>query len=598
MSSVANSKTRLSQLEQKLIQSIRKSIGYTRRSTQRLLVVQSDGLTMQALVVDLQAGKLVIEQVLASRALEPRAVVADLLLQLAEREVAVPSQAIVVSTQIIPALVELPLEGGGVLPEPKMLELVRWEMEALLTEHSCQWPLGWLLIGRGYLSAEQREQALSSLRAEQALAKSRGGRSPARFGEVVLQNGWIDREQLEECLALQERLLLLDSSIDCSWLPQPVALEHHPKAWLCAAMNSTLRQDWMQAFAWHNIRLQWLYPAAGTVAAGLPQIEVAQAIVDIQPSVVSCMRVEAGQVVSYAMRNSCEQTLEVAVLLDLCKPILRNDVTELYIAGCHAQRDMYKQQLSDHLSVECIDLQVNLATQVNIVAAIEPPAVLDAAGSMVTSCLHFYSLANAASAIQLQGEPPPPPLYRQPRIQLVAALALLLLVVTSNEAWFAWQKRHLQARIADNERKATVILAANEKLGKQDAEHKKVQAQLQQWMTTYADFRARKQAIESVLIRRQQFVEALLPALGRIIPNRVMIDSFEELDWYKFELRGWGLDQQAIDSFNERLTQALESWGLYIADSPSEVNRHNGVEGYRFTFTLEHRVDFPQDKRG
>ncbi len=564
------------------------------KKSNRLLVAESDGLTLRALVVGLHGDKVIVEQTLKSRAMEPRAAIGDLLKQLEERGVTPPKQAILLNTNIIPTLLELPIEGKEVLPDQRMLELVRWEMEALLTEQLSQWNLGWLLIGRGYLTEEQRDEIIDDMQALKLATQASGGRTPARFGEEAIKREWINREQLEECLALQESLHLFDSSVDCSWQPSPIQAGRQPGLWLCAAMSSTLRQSWVEAFAHHQVRLQWLYPAAGATAPSLAQFKSPQVVVEIQPGVVVCSRVEEGQVVFLGLIKCCDHTVKADEIIELCQSALSSDIEKIYLTGCHPRRENLAKTLSEKLQRPFVPLQELLSAHCVFQSALEPGVEhgiesnkADEFGGMLSSCFHFYGLTSADSAIQLQGEPPPPPLYKQSIVQLGAALGLLLMIMTGNEAWALWKTKQIDAEIAENEHKTSLILAANEKLASKDDEYQSVKKSRDEWAATFQKESARKQAIESVLIKRQQFVEALLPMLGRVVPDRVVVTAFEEQQWYRFKLNGWGMNQEAIDSFNELLIYELESWGLYIANSPSEVEHRNGIEGYRFSFMLK-----------
>jgi len=556
------------------------------KKSNRLLVAESDGLTLHALVVDLRGDKVIVEQSLKSRAMEPRVAIGDLLKQLEGRRIAPPKQAILLNANIIPTLLALPIDGEDVLPDQRMLELVRWEMEALLTEQLSQWNLGWLLIGRGYLTESQRDEIIDAMEALKMKTQTSGGRTPARFGEEAIKREWINREALEECLVLQESLHLFDSSIDCSWLPSPTRAGRAPGLWLCAAMSSTLRQSWVEAFAHHQVRLQWLYSSAGAAVPSLAQFASPQVVLEIQPGMVVCSRVEEGQVVFLALMKCCAHTVSADEITELCQSALSSDIEKIYLAGRHPRCDVLTKVLSERLQRPFVPLQELWLARSEIQPGAEPDEAVDF-GGMLSSCFHFYGLAPAESAIQLQGVPPPPPLYQQPVLQLTAVVVLLLLMVAGNEAWVAWHTAQVNAKIVENERKTMLILAANEKLVSRDDEYQSVQKTRDKWSLTYQKESARKQAIESVLIKRQQFVEALLPMLGRVVPDSVVMTAFEEQAWYQFKLDGWGLNQEAIDSFNEQLAYELEDWGLYIADSPSEVERRHGIEGYRFSFVLE-----------
>lgn len=571
------------------------------KKSSSLLICETNGFTLRAIVATFRDNTLHIEYVMQSRAMVPRAAIAGLISQLEQADVSLPRQAILLSASMVPAMLDLPIDAGVTLAEQRMTELVRWEMEALLTEQLSQWSIGWLLIGRGYLAESQRDQIIQDVEDLKLATKTRGGRAPSRFGEEAIKRGWINREQLEECLALQENLHLLDNQIDCCWVSRPAVGEpgrnHAPPPWRCAAMATALRQDWVDAFAHNGLSLQWVYPSAGMNATALLNDEAqSQVMLEIQPGEVVCTRIEAQQIVSLTVHKCCSHSLNIDELVELCQPAMGAAVKQLWIAGSHPRREALVAELAERLQCICEAWEPRLHEHYQMAPGCALPEGLvceedltQSISSLVAAGLHHLSQTDVASLLRLRGEPPPPPLYKRPRMQVAAAAAGLLFSVGATESYFAWQVDGMQAEILANESKITKIEAANERLANENEEYQEAQAQLEKWQATHQQITQRKKAIESVLIKRQQFVEALLPTLSRIVPEGVMVTAINEQTWYQFNLQGWGLDQQAVDSFNERLTRELETWGLYISDSPSEMELRDDIEGYRFSFTLEPR---------
>ena len=565
------------------------SLGRFAKKTNALLVCETDGFTLRSILVKQEHGKLVITHQLSSRLMKPESALADLLSQLDRQGEPLPKQMLLLSSNIIPALLALPVKEEANITKPRMLELVRWEMEALLTEQLSQWNLGWLLIGRGYLSEADRDAILADMTAFKVNAQNHGGRTPPRFGEEALKRELITREQLDECLALQESLHLLDTRLDCDWLESPTSKGEHSGQWWCSAVNTALRQNWVEGCATHNMRLRQLYPIASSCAAGLPKSECGQIVIEAQQGSVCCSRVIQGEVVAFAMGKCCDVTLGVESLLQLYRSVIGSGEEPVYFAGRHRRRVVLSAEFAERTQQTVVPLSEVLLGECELSELLHKQAEfdLDANAPLICAALHYYQQASGASLVPLPGAPPPPPLYKQPWAQLTGATLFLLLSMGSSEAWFAWQSSQINQQIAENERKTALILEANEQLLDANTEYKALQKELEEWKGSYALFNDRKRAIEKVLIKRQQFVEELLSALSRAIPSDVMVAELNEPEWYRFELKGWGLNQQAIDSFNEALTRELEMWGLYVADSPSEYASRNNTEGYRFSFTLE-----------
>ena len=108
-----------------------------------------------------------------------------------------------------------------------------------------------------------------------------------------------------------------------------------------------------------------------------------------------------------------------------------------------------------------------------------------------------------------------------------------------------------------------------------------------------SDLRGEKQLIEQLIIKRQSFVERLLPVLSESINDGVILDSLQEKSWYQFSITGRAVDQASIDDFNQVLSISLEPLNMYISSSPSTFRgdaavTQNGV--YVFEFLLQRRT--------
>jgi Tfp pilus assembly protein PilN len=130
----------------------------------------------------------------------------------------------------------------------------------------------------------------------------------------------------------------------------------------------------------------------------------------------------------------------------------------------------------------------------------------------------------------------------------------------------------------------------NEKLSANNSDMARLNTELSTWRTREKAVIARKKAIESVLIERQQFAENILGVIAERLPEDAVIYSIREIGWYEMEIQGWALSQSMVDRFNASLSRALDDWDMYIKDSPSEAKGLMGTDafsGYAFTFSIE-----------
>jgi hypothetical protein len=592
-------KTKLHQLPQtvsQILEKLKQNNFFNKKSTQKILVAESDSFGLKALIIFPSGNQLVIEKSAYSNNPDPQSALGEVLAQLGCEGKDFPKEAILNCANVIPALLDLPVDDSSSLSSPKMLELVRWEMETLMSEQLSQWTIGWLLMGRGHLSEAQRDEILQEMTEDAQVSASRGGRAPARFGEEAIKREYVTREQLEECLALQENLFLLDDAIDCSWYPKPTDSSKNTSQkglWSCTAISSAHRREWVNAFDYHKIRLNWIYPIAGVSACSLsldPKTQHAQILCEIQSGYIACSRIENQQLTQFSHAKCCDHSVTVDEISALCQSLLSTDISNIFYSGQHPRINELVAALSVSLNREMIPVSELLETQCQIDTMISgsPAFNLMHWSSLIGASQHFFDLAATRCAVQLQGKAPPPPIYKQPQIQLYGICALLLLAVAVTEAYFVFSTSSMETQIADNEVKISNIEFINETTNSKSEEYKEVQLKYDKLEQQYNRLKERKYNIESVLIKRQQFAESLLPMIANNLPDKIILHKVTEETWYQLRIEGWSMTQSAIDDFNAQLSRAAEIWNLYISDSPSEVQTGwQKLEGYKFSFTLK-----------
>jgi hypothetical protein len=509
-----------------------------------------------------------------------------------------PDEAIMVTNQAVHAMLELPVGKGHSMPASRMLEMVRWEMESLASEHLTQWNIGWLLLGRGYLTEAQREEVLNVLKVNADDMVGRGGRAPVRFGEEAIKREFITREQLEECLSIQEASYFLDDSIDCSWLPEPINSSDQKGLWLCGAMSSSARQKWVTAFKGQDIRLNWIYPQAGLGALSLflgtgKQVSPVskfdgQLYVSIERAYVVCVKIENQQITQVSMTRCSDFSLVLGDVVELCQPMLGTDIKTLWIDGLHWRIKDLASELGNLLnrSVQFIDSVQTHHYQMktdDALASTPTSAVLCAAQ-------HYWGFLPNTEAIRLQGHPPPPPKYRQSFYQIAACVMCFLLTVGGVEIGFFAHHQSIKNKIAGINETVEKIERANEKLVASNKDSQELTEKINELKLRKAEVKNRKESIKSVLIERQRFAEEILNVIVGRLPKEAVIFHIRETDWYVMEISGWAYSQSSVDEFNVKLSRALSAWNMYISDSPSEsksIGVSSGINGYAFTFTIK-----------
>lgn len=173
-----------------------------------------------------------------------------------------PRQVVLVTNAAIAALLDLPVQPDKTRSDDEMSSMISWELEAHLEDNNDLYNLGAILAGRGLVTQHQRHDIAVELETRRVR-----GNGLARYGEVAVDLGLIDNDQLNESLLLQERLVVSNAKLACGWQLQTLAREDKTDhLWLCTGLDSGLRSQWHRAFAQNGLKLTGILPLAGAAA--------------------------------------------------------------------------------------------------------------------------------------------------------------------------------------------------------------------------------------------------------------------------------------------------------------------------------------------
>ncbi len=328
---------------------------------QSLLVLHHDGFSLTGAVVHAGLGALHIQARGRSVAIELPSAVAEVVAQIKESGLAkLPKKAVLISVSAISALLELPVDPQKPRPDAQMHELVRWELESLFANHNQRWCIGALLMGRGHLTAAQREQVVEGVLAGNAASNHR---LTVRFGEEAQRLGFVNREQIDVCLALQEKLVQFDDETQCGWTAQQAVddfdedvdeqLPRYP--WLVCGIAQGQRKAWVRACDRNKLFLSAIYPALGAGFQNLPDARE-QLFVHVQQEEFVVMRGSPGALRSYRVELSKNGLADPVQVVDLCFEEMRPDITHIYLNYSGAGSTLLQEQLAERLEREVVDL--------------------------------------------------------------------------------------------------------------------------------------------------------------------------------------------------------------------------------------------------
>ena len=171
-------------------------------------------------------------------------------------------------------------------------------------------------------------------------------------------------------------------------------------------------------------------------------------------------------------------------------------------------------------------------------------------------------------------------------MQLALVLIALSVAVGINELHYGYTEKQTLAEVQQNQLAVEKIEGINDKLNSKNTEYNELKAKKEQRKEELMLLANRKQGLNSVLLKRQEFVAQLLPLISRSINELIILDQVNENTWYHFEVTGWASDQLAIDKFNQELTGQLEQWSMQITNNSSQAEDNYGTRGYQFTMSL------------
>ncbi|WP_415901930.1 hypothetical protein ACMXYR_13100 [Neptuniibacter sp. QD29_5] len=561
-----------------------------------LLVLKTDGFGLRATVINGNRDALKVTVSVSSQQIDPIAALTDVLEQL--KNVLgknVPSNALLLHISAIPDLVQI-TESFDSPEAENLLEMLRWEMEGVVAMQSPNWDLGWLLMGRGYITPEQREELVHLVTEEKQLSAQHGGRSPMRLGEVAIREQMVSKEQIAECLHIQQKLQLADQRLLTQWRPQPK--EESPysdddlgdaQKFLCSAMPAAQHQQWLDAVkkvggssGFPKLNLRQVYPFAGSSVPLLDSSDTLL-ITEFHKAYVFCAVLQDNQIREVAMVKCSSHVLDAGA------------VAEVLTTGSFAQANRWlvadgDSTFNDQISQLESLLQLD-AESLAQAAADKIPSGRNELLAELGAARHFLGSA-PLSVAPLIGMPPPDPIYRSNGFKIAMAACVLPLLIAAYEGAYHLKLKSLEAELLAAEQQLEAFKDQSSKARKKYTEAKQNIAVFQKKTKELGSLQAEKQLVEQVIVKRQSFVERLLPVLSESINDGVVLESMKESSWYEFSITGKAVDQASIDDFNQVLSISLEPLNMYIAKSPSNFRgdsalMQNGI--YVFEFVLKYK---------
>ncbi len=540
-----------------------------------LLVCETDGFIMRGAVFTRAGKEIVVIHKAQSQQANMADAVADLIKQL-KNEGWDGDQAVLLSPTVLSTIIELPVNPKKPRPLPQMQELVRWEAEPLLMQHATKWSVGHLLVGRGYMTAEQAEAVIDM---QQSKPNTAGGLGIAdkfalrRFGELAEELGYIRSSQLKACLAGQEWLKSDDEEIECGWIPQGEVPDiPGTYNWLVSCTSKSLLQRWTKTFSTQGVTLQAMYPLAGCSSVLLAD-KASDAILleSHADSAFVQQLVEDKIVAQFLLVNPAKQPVELCI--ESFHTLNPSATEAAYLADWQDDSQELANELKDTLDITPIILDQALITD-----GVSP--------GMAGASLHALSAASSNRCTNVRLGGPLPSLWERVEVRAIALFLALFLIIAGTEVSLLIRDHQIQSTKAEVDSRWKTINSAMQRVNSQIQQVEKRKALLKEQETKNQRAQARLKFFSEDIPDRVALVQAVLGVLPTAASDEILITNIDELgkrvsvmpalptrvkdnrvEVENFNIAAWALTESAAQTFIQSMKEALEPWGLEVRDS-------------------------------
>lgn len=485
----------------------------------------------------------------------------------------VPKRAYLSTPSVVTGLLELPVNPSKPRPAQQMQELIRWELEAQIALGNDLWAIGAILSARGYITERDRETIGAGI--ERRIVGGQEEDQTLRFGEIAVRDGLATQRQLEECLVLQERLLLVDDEILCGWRPQTVmeldGAERH--IWYACGIGRSLRSRWAAAFRNNGIRLERLYPALGAAFAAIDfssNPEADRLLIEVQQEQIACLRGNEDFITGLRVERKSPDP--VAVAAGMIRELQRQGTEALFVAGADARfAGLLSEQLGEPVQV------------LGGGGGGDEAEAGNAANPLLGIAMHVLKLGSQSHQVTLAATDPPAPVWKNKDFWRIAAAVAVVAAIGLFEI-------KSQIELADKEKELLRLdtsfsdeLEHNKLLRSVAAKARAVQRAHEAQAMSLAGAEAELQMFRTVLFARQELAPNLLRAIRDAINAEVIIDAIIETGQASkiFDVTAWSLSDTAAQLFISKLDKTMRSLGLAVTGASVRRGRSRfDLEGY------------------
>ncbi|WP_319381306.1 hypothetical protein [Thiomicrorhabdus sp.] len=551
------------------------------------LVFCYDGYAVSGALVRLHGGKAELLCVAMSVQTREQKAIEEILAQFRAQKIKRwPKSAILATAEVGATSLDLPVSART--SRQQLQNLISWELESNVAEIAQLWSIGSLLEGFGFITAEQRQNAGVELE----LSRSQNA-SMIRFGEICIQLGYISRDQLNEVMKVQERLLSIEGQLDCAWqepkVDEDAENQTESDLWFGSGIYRHNRHLWVEAFARNSLKLKSIVPLHGLSSLFIEQStfeDHEQIVAEIFKERVVVLRFVGRVTVSVNhLRLDCKDD-QLNVVTAAITELMRPETDEIWLNSVHADG-----------KAMCEALERTLGKDVKYVG--DAVSVTHSGSSVPQTWLYRYAaLAQLEAGHKRNNLPfiaaqdPRPPLWKNKNVWRYSMPVLAVLALGLNEGYMQYRLAEESASLAKIEAKKEEQVRLAQQIGLMVAETNKEKEKLQE-ITTEVEA-MRKQVLQmKALSERNPLLMELLLSLQESINDFVVVDRFVESNQSErtkqkgFELQGWALNDNAAQLFSRELNKRVAKLGYEVLQV--KINRsigRSGIRGYGLSLWL------------
>ena len=519
-----------------------------------------------------------------SRQVDFTRAIAEVTQQLKKNYGSVPKRCVLISPSLISAILSLPVSPIKPKANGDMQELIRWEIDGAQNDDAKQWLIGSMLVERGYLAPTQREEIITELHIRQDMG---GDAALTCFGDLAVELKYLSTEQLQECFALQNKLVdveqdyifgyqaeLSENAADQEFLglsDEILSTESDSQTnhnWLVAGLARGIRKHWHGAFALNGLKLEAFYPNNGASfsALGLRSEDNKQCLLEIHTSHLVFVQGSNKNVKNISSKARHDGNLTLDEVLTLCPDNLSQQYDYLYIYSPDDNLDELSFALGEHLNIEIrplVQAQPSFALPANFSASNLLPFI-----GVANHFLNFSEQGRACSVVAKDKEPPLWQKLTQPKVILSIAASIIITIAIAFIVWMQMNLATQEQRLVELEKRWSQDSKVKQQYSKVQSEYSQLSKKITAIAAEIKENKKLTNYLEKELLPAATTVPGALSAIANSINQGVIIEQVQ-LQTDAITIDGRALKTSNASEFAQQLNENLKPWRYQVGDTQS-----------------------------